>query len=446
MAERVNLLAEKQTRVVEPPDLLELQRDSFKWFLAEGLPEELRLISPIKGYEGKLELSFTGKYALGKPKYQAPECLIREATFAMPLKVETRLLNKATKEVKSQDVFIGDLPMMTERGTFIINGAERVIVSQLVRSPGVYFRESKRIERVGKIYYYATVIPDRGAWLEIETDAAGTIFARINRTRKIPITMLLAAISCSEKEILDALSEGEFRRRSLKECPILPKEEALIEVYKKLRPGDPVTQEGASVYLNNLFFNARRYDLGRVGRYKMNRKLGINVPEEKQMLTKADILAIVKYLIQLNSGEGIADDIDHLGNRRIRAVGELLQRQIRIGFSRIERLIKEQMMIKGDEIVTPGQLINIRPLQAAVKEFFGSSQLSQFMDQTNPLAELTHKRRLSALGPGGLSRERAGFEVRDIHPSHYGRICPIETPEGPNAGLIGSLSTYGRVN
>src|SRR3989339_289791 len=361
---------------LEAPDLLELQKDSFKWFLETGLPEELKLISPIKGFQGKLELSFTGKISFGKPKFSAQDCLIRETTFALPIKVESRLLNKESKEVKSQEVFIGDLPMMTERGTFIINGAERVIVSQLVRSPGVYYRESKRIERAGKIYYYATVIPDRGAWLEIETDAAGAIFARINRTRKIPITMFLSAIGCSEKEILEALSEGEFRRRSLKECAILPKDEALIEVYKKLRPGDPVTQEGAQVYLNNLFFNPRRYDLGRVGRYKMNRKLGINVAEDKQVLTKADILAMVKYLIVINNGEGIADDIDHLGNRRIRAVGELLQRQIRIGLARIERLVKEQMMIKGDEAVVPGQLINIRPLQAVVKEFFGSSQLS----------------------------------------------------------------------
>jgi DNA-directed RNA polymerase subunit beta len=446
MAERVSLFDSKQRKIVEAPDLLELQKLSFQAFFAEGLPEELKLISPIKGYEGKLELSFTGKCTLGKPKYPAHDCLIRETTYALPLKVETRLLNKQTKEVKSQDVFIGDLPMMTDRGTFIINGAERVIVSQLVRSPGVYYRESKRIERVGKVYYYATVIPDRGAWLEIETDAAGALFARISRTRKVPITMFLSAIGCTEKEVLEALSEGEFRRRSLKECPILPKEEALIEVYKKLRPGDPVTQEGAQVYLNNLFFNPRRYDLGRVGRYKMNRKLGVDIPEDKFVLTKTDILAMVRYLILINSGEGIPDDIDHLGNRRVRAVGELLQRQIRIGFTRIERLIKEQMMIKGDEVATPGQLINIRPLQAVIKEFFGSSQLSQFMDQTNPLAELTHKRRLSALGPGGLSRERAGFEVRDIHPSHYGRVCPIETPEGPNAGLIGSLATHARVN
>ncbi|MFH1347741.1 MAG: DNA-directed RNA polymerase subunit beta, partial [Candidatus Margulisiibacteriota bacterium] len=384
MNTRTKLVSSKHRKSAEAPDLLELQKDSFRWFLEEGLPEELRMISPIKGYEGKLELSFSGKFVLGKPKYSAQDCLIRETTYAVPLKVESRLLNKQSKEVKSQHVFIGDLPMMTDRGTFIINGAERVIVSQLVRSPGVYYRESKRIERVGKTFYYATVIPDRGAWLEIETDAAGAIFTRINRTRKIPIAMFLSAIGCSEKEILAALSEGEFRRRSLKECPILPKEEALIEVYKKLRPGDPVTQEGAQVYLNNLFFNARRYDLGRVGRYKMNRKLGINVTEDKFTLSKVDILAMVRYLILINSGEGIVDDIDHLGNRRVRAVGELLQRQLRIGLTRIERLIKEQMMIKGDEAVAPGQLINIRPLQAVIKEFFGSSQLSQFMDQTNP--------------------------------------------------------------
>jgi len=446
MTKRIKLISPKQRKTVAAPDLLELQKDSFRQFLEEGLPEELRAISPIKGYEGKLELSFSGKYTFGKPKYTTQDCLIRETTYAVPLKVEARLLNKQSKEVKSQQVFIGDLPMMTERGTFIINGAERIIVSQLVRSPGVYYRESKRVERTGKKSYYATVIPDRGAWLEIETDASGTIFTRINRTRKIPIAMFLSAIGCSEKEILTALSEGEFRRRSLKECPILPKEEALIEVYKKLRPGDPVTQEGAQVYLNNLFFNTRRYDLGKVGRYKMNRKLGIKVPEDKFVLTKADILAMVHYLILINTGEGIVDDIDHLGNRRVRAVGELLQRQIRVGLTRIERLIKEQMMVKGDEAVAPGQLINIRPLQAVIREFFGSSQLSQFMDQTNPLAELTHKRRLSALGPGGLTRERAGFEVRDIHPSHYGRICPIETPEGPNAGLIGSLATHARVN
>ncbi len=436
----------KKRRVLEPPDLLELQRDSFQYFLDEGLPEELKAISPIKSYNGKLELYFTGKLSLMKPKYEEPDCLALELTYSNPLKVEVKLVNKETREVKTQDVFIGDLPIMTERGTFIINGAERVIVSQLTRSPGVYFKESKRIEKIGKTLYYAVVIPDRGSWLEIETDAHLAIFARINKTRKIGITTLLSAIGATEKEILAALPEGEFRKRTLKESPILPKEEALIEIYKKMRPGDPVTFDGAQDYLNNLFFNNKRYDLGKVGRYKMNRKLSIKVEEASTVLTKQDILAIVKYLIELHNGEGLTDDIDHLGNRRIRAVGELLQRQFRLGFTRIERLIKEQMLIKPPNQLSPQSLINIRPLSAVIKEFFGSSQLSQFMDQTNPLAELTHKRRLSALGPGGLTRERAGFEVRDIHPSHYGRICPIETPEGPNAGIISSLATYAKVN
>ncbi|MFA6431934.1 MAG: DNA-directed RNA polymerase subunit beta [Candidatus Margulisiibacteriota bacterium] len=446
MADRKRVYTAGKKKSVEPPDLLELQKDSFRWFLDEGLAEELKLVSPIKGFQGKLELYFPGKITYGKPKYAAEECLIRETTYAVPIKVEAKLVSKESKEVKSQEVFIGDIPMMTERGTFIINGAERVIVSQLVRSPGVYYREVKRNERTGKSIFFATVIPDRGSWLEFELDGSNAVFARINRTRKIPVTMFLSAIGATEEEILKALPEGEYRRRSLKECPILPKEEALIEVYKRLRPGDPVTQEGAQVYLNNLFFNARRYDLGKVGRYKLNRKLSLKVGEEKQVLTKEDVLAMVNYLVVINCGEGISDDIDHLGNRRIRAVGELLQRQIRVGFARVEKLVKEQMMIRGGEPVTPNQLVNIRPLQAVIKEFFGSSQLSQFMDQTNPLAELTHKRRLSALGPGGLSRERAGFEVRDIHPSHFGRVCPIETPEGPNAGLIGSLSTHAKVN
>src|SRR3989339_353540 len=377
----------------------------------EGLSDELRTISPIKSYDGTLELYFTGKVIVEKPKYTEQECLVREVTFCAPLKVEVKLVNRQTKEVKVQEVFIGDLPLMTERATFIINGAERVIISQLTRSPGVYFKSSKRIEKVGRHLYYATIIPDRGSWLEIVTDWA----------------------------------EGEFRNRTLKESPIISEEEALIEIYKKLRPGGPVTFDGAKNYLHNLFFNPKRYDLSVVGRHKMNIKLDLNVEEEITVLTKKDILGIIKYLVQLHMGEGLTDDIDHLGNRRVRSVGELLQRQFRIGFTRVERLIKEQMTIKGPS-ATPQALINVRPLSAVIKEFFGSSQLSQFMDQTNPLAELTHKRRLSALGPGGLTRERAGFEVRDIHPSHYGRVCPIETPEGPNAGLIGSLSTHAKVN
>jgi DNA-directed RNA polymerase subunit beta len=432
--------------VIAPPDLLEIQRESFDWFLKEGLKEELKNISPIRAYDKRFELHFTGSFKLDEPKYSVEECLVREVTYAAPLKVTSRLVDKETGEVKSQDVFIGDLPKMTERGTFIINGAERVIVSQLVRSPGVYYRENKKVERAGRSVFYASVIPDRGSWLEIETDASNVIHARINRTRKIPITTLLCAIGCTEKEILSSFIDGEYKRKTLKEGPIRPKEEALIEIYKKMRPGDPITVEGAQVYLNNLFFNSRRYDLGKVGRYKMNRKLSLKVPEGTHTLTKADLLGMVKYLININLGEGMPDDIDHLGNRRVRSVGELLQRQFRIGLTRVERLVREQMVIKGAEVTAPQQLINIRPLTAVIREFFGSSQLSQFMDQTNPLAELTHKRRLSALGPGGLTRERAGFEVRDIHPSHYGRICPIETPEGPNAGLIASLATYARIN
>ena len=443
--ERIQLFGKVQERLMDPPDLIAIQTESFRWFLSEGLKEELKLFSPIKGYEGRYELQFTGNFKLEKPKFPTQACLIREVTYSAPLKISTRLIDKTTGEIKSQDVFIGDLPLMTERGTFIINGAERVIVSQLVRSPGVYFKINKKIEK-GRSAYLATIIPDRGSWLEVETDAAGVVYARINRTRKVPITTFLSAIGCTEKEIKNVFGDSEHGRKTLKEYPLKTKDESLVEIYKKLRPGDPITMEGAQVYLNNLFFNNKRYDLGRVGRYKMNKKLGLKMPEDKYVLTRTDILAIVNYLIKINQGEGMPDDIDHLGNRRIRSVGELLQRQFRVGLSRVERLVKEQMVIKAGEAITPQMIMNIRPLAAVIREFFGSSQLSQFMDQTNPLAELTHKRRLSALGPGGLTRERAGFEVRDIHPSHYGRICPIETPEGPNAGLIASLGLYGKVN
>ena len=442
---RIRLFGNVQKRLIDPPDLLELQKDSFKWFITEGLKEVLKSFSPIKGYEGRYELEFSGAFKIGEPKYPTQDCLVREITFAAPLKVSARLLDKQTGEVKSQEVFIGDLPMMTKSGTFIINGAERVVVSQLVRSSGVYFREAKKAER-GKVSYFATIIPERGSWLEIETDAASVVFARINRTKKVPITTFLSAIGCTEKEIIACFMDSEFGRKTLKEYPIKPKEEALVEIYKKLRPGDPITMEGAQAYLNNLFFNVRRYDLGKVGRYKMNKKLGINISQDNAVLTKEDILGIVKNMVKLNIEAGLPDDIDHLGNRRIRSVGELLQRQFMVGISRVERLVKEQMVVKAGENLTPQMVMNVRPLVAVIKEFFGSSQLSQFMDQTNPLAELTHKRRLSALGPGGLSRERAGFEVRDIHPSHYGRICPIETPEGPNAGLIASLGTYAKIN
>ena len=443
--ERVKLFGAAQKRIIEPPDLLEIQKDSFKLFLAEGLKEALLSFSPIKGYEGRYELEFTGDFKVGEAKHPIRQCLIKEVTYSAPLKVRVRLIDKQSGEVKSQDVFIGDFPIMTERGTFIINGVERVIVSQLVRSSGVYFRENKKTER-GKVTYFATIIPDRGSWLEVEVDASSVVHARINRTKKVPITVFLSAIGCSEKEIKSTLGDSEFGRKTLAEHPIKPKEETLIEIYKKLRPGDPITIEGAQTYLNNLFFNVRRYDLGKVGRYKMNKRLGVSVPIERTVLTKDDILGIVKHLIDINLGHGMPDDIDHLGNRRIRSVGELLQRQFMVGLSRVERLVKEQMVVKAGENLTPQMIINVRPLVAVIKEFFGSSQLSQFMDQTNPLAELTHKRRLSALGPGGLTRERAGFEVRDIHPSHYGRVCPIETPEGPNAGLIASLGTYAKVN
>jgi len=443
--ERIKLFGAAQKRLVEPPDLLELQKDSFKWFLDGGLSEALRSFSPIKGYEGRYELEFTGDFKIGDPKHDLQDCLIKEVTYCAPLKIKVRLIDRQSGEVKSQEVFVGDFPIMTDRGTFIINGVERVIVSQLVRSSGVYFRENKKSER-GKASYFATIIPDRGSWLEVEVDASSVVHARINRTKKVPITIFLSAISCSEKEIKAALGDTEFCRKSLSEYPIKPKEEALVEIYKKLRPGDPITVEGAQAYINNLFFNVRRYDLGKVGRYKMNKKIEGKIPPDKTVLTKDDILGVVKFLVEINSGRGLPDDIDHLGNRRIRSVGELLQRQFMVGLSRVERLVKEQMVVRAGENLTPQMIMNVRPLVAVIKEFFGSSQLSQFMDQTNPLAELTHKRRLSALGPGGLTRERAGFEVRDIHPSHYGRICPIETPEGPNAGLIASLGTYGKVN
>lgn len=443
---RTNPFESAGRRDMAPPDLLAMQKDSFKWFLAEGLKEELKNISPIKGYGGKYELEFSGAFKVDDPKFSQEQCLIKEVTYCAPLNVTARLIDKESGEIKVQDVFIGDFPLMTDKGTFIVNGAERVVVSQLVRSSGVYFRNSKNTDRESKNQYYATIVPDRGSWLEFEIDSAGVIFARINRTKKIAVTKFLSAIGCTEKEINDALWDNEYRRKTLKEAPIKSREESLLEIYNKLRPGDPVTQEAAQVYLNNLFFASKRYDLGRVGRHKMNLKLGISVPESKRTLTKEDVLGSVKYLIKVNLGEGMPDDIDHLGNRRVRSVGELLQRQMRIGLIRVERLIREQMVIRSGEKVTPQQLVNIRPIVAVLREFFGSSQLSQFMDQTNPLSELTHKRRLSALGPGGLTRERAGFEVRDIHPSHYGRICPIETPEGPNAGIIASLATYAKVN
>lgn len=430
--------------VLEMPNLIEIQQNSYQWFLNEGIKEMFRDISPIQDFTGNLVLEFID-YSLGEPKYSVEECKERDVTFAKPLRVKVRLINKETGEVKEQEVFMGDFPQMTEKGTFIINGAERVIVSQLVRSPGVYYTE--QLDPSGKKIYGATIIPNRGAWLEFETDLNDNIFVRVDRTRKLPATVLLRALGYSSNgQIMELFPDDERIRLTLERDHTESEDEALVEIYKRLRPGEPPTVDSARSLLYTLFFDAKRYDLAHVGRYKLNKKLQVNIPAHIRHVTKEDIIATIKRLIRLMQGEGKHDDIDHLGNRRLRSVGELLQNQFRIGLSRMERVVRERMTIQDVEVITPQVLINIRPVVAAIKEFFGSSQLSQFMDQTNPLAELTHKRRLSALGPGGLSRERAGFEVRDVHHSHYGRMCPIETPEGPNIGLIGSLSTYGRIN
>ena len=540
--------------VLEMPDLIEVQKNSYQRFLKEGLREVLNDVSPITDYSENLVLEFVDYRMDESPKYTVEECKERDVNYSAPLKVVVRLINRETGEVKEQEVFMGDFPLMTENGTFIINGAERVIVSQLVRSPGVYY--AKQLDKNEKELYSATLIPNRGAWLEYEMDSNDCMYVRVDRTRKLPITVLLRALGLgSDEDIQSALGENEVVLATIAKDGAKSEEEGLIEVYKRLRPGEPPTVDGARMLLNSLFFDPRRYDLARVGRYKFNKKLAIaaritgcvsaqNIdhprnPKKKlarkghvidrqtaleiqnaginevtveaesrpikvrgnnfvdaagflpfdpktvgvnervhlptlrtiledvdetdvsavraavaenidrlipRYLYKDDIIASVNYAIGLNYGIGRTDDIDHLGNRRLRSVGELLQNQIRVGFSRLERVVRERMSIQDMDVATPSNLINIRPVSAAIKEFFGSSQLSQFMDQTNPLAELTHKRRLSALGPGGLNRERASFEVRDVHYSHYGRMCPIETPEGPNIGLIGSLSTYARVN
>ncbi len=540
--------------VLEMPNLIEVQKNSYKHFLEEGLREVLRDVSPITDYTGNLIMEFID-YTLETDniKYTVEECKERDATYCAPLKVKVRLINKETGEVKEQEIFMGDFPLMTETGTFVINGAERVIVSQLVRSPGVYYAREK--DRSGNNLFSNTVIPYRGAWLEYETDSAEVVYVRIDRTRKLPITQFLRALGYgTDAEILDLFGEEPKLLATIAKDGTKNREEGLFEVYKRLRPGEPPTEESASTLINNLFFDPKRYDLSNVGRYKFNKKLslanrirsqiaaedikdnntgkvivkaGEEITEEKawkiqnsgtnvvhvdvegkpvkvignltvdmsgyvgfdparagisekvrydvlmeilskykkakeeeliavlrenrdrlmpRHITREDIIATVNYLFNLDHGIGHVDDIDHLGNRRLRSVGELLQNQFRIGLARMERVVRERMTIQDIDAATPQALINIRPVAAAIKEFFGSSQLSQFMDQTNPLAELTHKRRLSALGPGGLSRDRASFEVRDVHHSHYGRMCPIETPEGPNIGLIGSLSTYARVN
>jgi DNA-directed RNA polymerase subunit beta len=517
------------SEVLELPNLIEIQTSSYQWFLDEGLREMFRDISPIEDFTGNLSLEFID-YSLGEPKYSVEESKERDVTYSAPLRVKVRLVNKETGEVKDQDVFMGDFPLMTDTGTFVINGAERVIVSQLVRSPSVYF--SGKVDKNGKKGFTATVIPNRGAWLEYETDAKDVVYVRIDRTRKLPVTVLLRALGFgSDQEIIDLIGDNEYIRNTLEKDNTEGIDKALLEIYERLRPGEPPTVENAKSLLVSRFFDPKRYDLANVGRYKMNKKLHIKnrlfgqtlaetladpetgeilaekgtvldrraldkvipylengigfknyqqsggvleedvvlqsikiyspneegefeinvisnayVEEEVKYITPADIISSISYFFNLLHGVGLTDDIDHLGNRRLRSVGELLQNQFRIGLSRMERVVRERMSIQDTNTITPQQLINIRPVIASIKEFFGSSQLSQFMDQTNPLAELTHKRRLSALGPGGLTRERAGFEVRDVHYSHYGRMCPIETPEGPNIGLINSLSSFAKVN
>jgi DNA-directed RNA polymerase subunit beta len=479
----------KIPHVLEVPNLIELQKASFEWFKTEGLAEAFASISPIKDFTGNLVLEF-GDHSLGEPKYSVEECRERDMTYSAPLRVRVRLITAESGEIKGipdQEIFMGDFPLMTRNGTFMINGAERVIVSQLVRSPGVYYNQD--VDTNNRPVYNATIIPNRGAWIEFETDngtkndeTEGTIGVRIDKNRKIYVSTFVRALSRpdlgfnweSDEAILALFDESPLIRNSIeKDKDIKTREDALKEIYKKLRPGEPENAENAEKLLESLFFDDKRYDLAGVGRYKLNAKFqyrienpnvearadqptvlideygdaNLEMPDiEKRCLTREDMIAVIRRLIKVATGVIPKDDIDHLGNRRIRSVGELLQNQFRVGLLRLERVVRERMTVQDIETVTPQALINIRPVVAAIKEFFGSSQLSQFMDQTNSLAELTHKRRLSALGPGGLSRERAGFEVRDVHHSHYGRICPIETPEGPNIGLIGSLATYARVN
>lgn len=443
-AKRVTPMGIPNTRLDDLPDLIEVQKKSFEWFLKEGLKEELLSFSPIKDYTGRLELHFLPNYTFDNPKYTVEEARIHDATYAKQLRVMIRLVNRDSGEIKEQEVYIGDIPTMTDKGTFIVNGAERVIVSQIVRSPGVYFK--REISPTGKRLYNATLIPNRGAWLKIETDSNDLVYVKIDKNRKILATTLLKAMGITVSEMESLFTHFEFLKKTLDKDSTETTDDALVEVYKKLRPGDPASPQGGRSILEARFFDEKKYDIGRVGRYKLNKKLNLNVAASQRTLSVQDIVASIEYLINLTYDEGTIDDIDHLGNRRIRSVGELLQNQFRVGLSRIERIVKERMTLQDSETLTPLNLLNTKPLVASLKEFFGSSQLSQFMDQTNPLAELTHKRRVSALGPGGLMRERAGFAVRDIHPSHYGRICPVETPEGPNAGLIGSLATHAKVN
>ena len=434
--------------VMDVPNLIAIQTESFKKFVDEGLTNAFNDISPIESNTKDMCVEF-GKHEFGEPKYSVDECKERDVSYQAPLFAEIRFINRETGEIKEQDVFMGDFPLMTPRGTFIINGTERVVVSQLVRSPGVYF-SSERDKTSDKTIYNAKVIPSRGAWLEFETDKRDVLSVRIDRKRKQPATLLLRALGIAEtrEEIIDLLGDSEMVIRTLDRDPATTKEESLIELYRRFRPGEPPTIDSARTLLDGLFFNPQRYDLAKVGRYKINKKLGFDPKNDNSTLTQEDIIETMRYIVALHDGEEgyQTDDIDHFGNRRIRTVGELIQNQFRIGLSRMERVVRERMSMQEPDDITPQSLVNIRPIVAAIKEFFGSSQLSQFMDQSNIAAGVTHKRRLSALGPGGLSRERAGFEVRDVHTSHYGRMCPIETPEGPNIGLIGSLATYARVN
>jgi DNA-directed RNA polymerase subunit beta len=459
------------------PSLLALQTESFDWLLGNerwrarldaevkaghrnlpeqsGLEEIFEEISPIEDFTGTMSLSFRD-HRFEPPKYSAEECKDKDMTFSAPMFVTAEFINNSTGEIKSQTVFMGDFPLMSAKGTFIINGTERVVVSQLVRSPGVYF--DRQVDKTSdKDIYSCKVIPSRGAWLEFEIDKRDAVGVRIDRKRKQSVTVLLKALGWDEARILERFGQFESMRATLEKDHTTGQDDALLDIYRKLRPGEPPTRESAQALLENLYFNPKRYDLAKVGRYKVNKKLGLSLPIGQGTLTEEDIVATIEYLVRLHVGEEEmksgsemipveTDDIDHFGNRRLRTVGELIQNQVRLGLARMERVVRERMTTQDVEAITPQTLINIRPVVASIKEFFGTSQLSQFMDQTNPLAGLTHKRRLSALGPGGLSRERAGFEVRDVHPSHYGRMCPIETPEGPNIGLIGSLSSYGRVN
>ena len=443
----------KLPEILEVPNLIEVQLQSFRWFQEEGLLQVLGEVSPIRDFTGnRLELSFID-YEFREPRHPEQECLQRDLNYSVPLYVKTRLLIKATGEIKEQDLFLGDIPLMTARGTFITSGAERVVVSQLLRSPGVYFTIDEDAGS-GLGLCHAKLISNRGAWLEFDTSSAGVISAKINGKRKISVTTLLRAIGIEEDEELlstfaneDANPDRQYIQTTLDHEPgIRTQNDAMLDIYRKLRPGDPPNIDNARKLISSQLFDSQHYDLGVVGRYKMNKRLGLNVPESQRALTKEDLVEIVRHIIMVNSGADTPDDIDHLGNRRTRTVGELMQNQFRIGLMRLERVARERMSTIPTEAAVPSALVNTRPVVAAIREFFSSSQLSQFMQQTNPLDELTHKRRLSAMGPGGLSRERAGFEARDVHYSHYGRICPIETPEGPNVGLIGSLATYSRIN